>query len=183
MNQTQSLSLAAIAVVSSALLYYIHRKQSGASPLESIPDPFNNIGSFDMGKILDQASTPRGIRNNNPGNIEDNGTPWRGRQGNDGRFIIFDKPENGIRAIARTLNTYDNKYGINTLERIISRWAPPFENNTESYIQHAERALKISRHTPIGAQHKAGLIKVIIQHENGVQPYSDKVIHDGIAAA
>jgi len=126
---------------------------------------------------------PRGIRNNNAGNIEDNGTPWRGRQGNDGRFVIFDTPENGIRAIARILDTYINKHGINTLEGIISRWAPPVENDTESYIKHAEHALNISRNTPIGEHHKADLIKVIVQHENGQQPYSDKVIYDGIAAA
>jgi len=103
--------------------------------------------------------------------------------GNDGRFIIFDKPEHGIRAIARILNTYQDKYGINTLEGIILRWAPPHENDTDSYIKHAEKELKISRHTPIGAQHYESLIKVIIKHENGVQPYSDKVIQDGIAAA
>lgn len=126
---------------------------------------------------------PRGIRNKNPGNIEDNGTAWRGRMGNDGRFIIFDTPENGIRAIARILNTYQSKYGINTLHGIIHRWAPSHENNTEAYIQHAEKELKISRHTPIGFQHLESLIKVIIKHENGVQPYSDKVIRNGIAAA
>lgn len=126
---------------------------------------------------------PRGIRNKNPGNIEDNGTQWRGRLGNDGRFIIFDKPEHGIRAIARILNTYQSKYNITTLEGIINRWAPPHENNTDAYISHAEKSLKISRHTPIGFQHYEPLIKVIIKHENGVQPYSDEVIRNGIAAA
>lgn len=185
MNQTQILSLTLIAAASSGLLYFFNRKSSGGIEnyrLDNFPDPFNN-GSFDMAKVLDNVATPKGIRNNNPGNIEDNGTPWRGRIGDDGRFIIFDKPENGIRAIARTLDTYSNKYGINTLDRILSRWAPPSENNTEAYIRHAEKALKISRHTPIGYQHKAALIKVIIKHENGQQPYSDKVINDGIAAA
>lgn len=184
MTQTQLWSLAAIAAASSALLFFTRKASSGIDnySLDTFPDSLHN-GSFDMAKILDQVATPKGIRNNNPGNIEDNGTPWRGRVGDDGRFIIFDKPENGIRAIARTLDTYNNKYGINTLERIISRWAPPIENNTDAYIAHAEKALKISRHTPIGEQHKAALIKVIIKHENGMQPYSDKVIYDGIAAA
>ncbi|WP_406733481.1 structural protein [Vibrio scophthalmi] len=136
-----------------------------------------------MEKLLDQVATPRGIRNNNPGNIEDRGTPWRGYVDNDGRFIIFDTPVNGIRAIARILDTYRSKYGVTTLDSIIKRWAPPFENDTESYIKHAERELQISRHVPVGEQHKAALIKVIIKHENGQQPYSDKVINDGIRAA
>jgi len=126
---------------------------------------------------------PRGIRNNNPGNIEDNGIDWRGHRGSDGRFIIFDKPEHGIRAIARILNTYQTKYGINTVEGIISRWAPPHENNTDAYIAHAEKVLKVSRLEPIGREHYEKLIRVIIQHENGVQPYSSKVINDGIALA
>ncbi|MCZ8488588.1 hypothetical protein O9992_19360 [Vibrio lentus] len=37
----------------------------------------------------------------NPGNIKDKWYTVKGRTGNDGRFITFDKPENGIRAIAR----------------------------------------------------------------------------------
>ncbi|MBF4328050.1 structural protein P5, partial [Vibrio anguillarum] len=83
----------------------------------------------------------RGIRNNNPANIEDNGTPWRGRMGNDGRFIIFDSPVNGIRALARILNTYKVKHGLNTIEGIINRFAPPVENDTNSYIAHAEKVV------------------------------------------
>ncbi|MBE4607425.1 structural protein [Vibrio navarrensis] len=133
--------------------------------------------------IKGDSHMPRGIRNRNPGNIEDNGTAWRGRMGNDGRFIIFDTPENGIRAIARIIQTYRTKHGLNTLEGIINRWAPPHENNTDAYIRHAEKALNILRHEAIGQQHLEPLIKVIIKHENGVQPYSDKVIRDGIAAA
>lgn len=181
-TQTQLLSLAAIALTSSALLYMYRRPSSDEYSLDNFPTNFSD-GLFNMEKLLDQVATPRGIRNNNPGNIEDRGTPWRGYVGSDGRFIIFDQAENGIRAIARILKTYNDKYQVNTLQKIIERWAPPFENDTEAYIRHAERELKISRHVPIGEQHKAALIKVIIKHENGQQPYSDKVIHDGIRAA
>lgn len=131
----------------------------------------------------DVVKKPRGIRNNNPGNIEDNGTPWRGRLGNDGRFIIFDNAVNGVRAISRILNTYRSRYGLNTIEGIINRWAPPFENNTNAYIAHAEKALNTRRNVPLNKSQYADLIKVIILHENGQQPYSDEVIHAGIAAA
>lgn len=126
---------------------------------------------------------PRGIRNHNPGNIEDIGTPWRGRLGNDGRFIIFDSPVNGIRAIARILTTYRSKYNLNTIEGIINRWAPPHENDTTAYIAHAEKALNTPRNMPLSTVQHADLIKVIILHENGQQPYSDEVIHAGIASA
>ncbi|MGF1855337.1 structural protein [Vibrio anguillarum] len=125
----------------------------------------------------------RGIRNNNPANIEDNGTPWRGRMGNDGRFIIFDSPVNGIRALARILNTYKAKHGLNTIEGIINRFAPPVENDTNSYIAHAEKVVGVPRNMPLSPDKYPSLIKVIIKHENGVQPYSDEVINAGIAAA
>ncbi|WP_337917335.1 structural protein [Vibrio cholerae] len=133
--------------------------------------------------VKSSSGLPRGIRNNNPGNIEDTGTAWRGRTGNDGRFIIFDSPVNGVRAIARILNTYRTKHGIVSIEQIISRWAPPSENNTESYIAHAAKALGVPRNMPLSTSHYPALIKVIIKHENGLQPYSDEVIHAGIAAA
>ncbi|NAW57758.1 structural protein [Vibrio sp. V38_P2S17PM301] len=126
---------------------------------------------------------PRGIRNKNPGNIEDNGVAWRGRKGNDGRFIIFDSEVNGIRAIARILNTYRSKYGIDTIESIINRWAPPVENNTGAYIQHVAAQVGIAQNATVSKVHYPALIKAIIKHENGVQPYSDGVIHEGIAAA
>lgn len=125
----------------------------------------------------------RGIRNNNPANIEDNGTPWRGRMGNDGRFIIFDSPVNGIRALARILNTYKAKHNLNTIEGIINRFAPPVENDTNSYIAHAEKVVGVPRNMPLTPDKYPSLIKVIIKHENGVQPYSDEVINAGIAAA
>ncbi|MBF4365893.1 structural protein P5, partial [Vibrio anguillarum] len=111
-------------------------------------------------------------RNNNPANIEDNGTPWRGRMGNDGRFIIFDSPVNGIRALARILNTYKVKHGLNTIEGIINRFAPPVENDTNSYIAHAEKVVGVPRNMPLTPDKYPSLIKVIIKHENGVQPYS-----------
>ena len=49
--------------------------------------------------------SPRGIRNNNPGNIVA-GDKWLGRTGTDGRFVKFKSAEYGLRAIGRVINTY-----------------------------------------------------------------------------
>lgn len=133
--------------------------------------------------IKGDSMAPRGIRNKNPGNLEDNGTPWRGRLGNDGRFIIFDSSLNGIRAMARTLKTYRNNHNIRTIEGIINRWAPSVENDTNAYVAHAEKVLNTPRNMPLHDGQYADLIKVIIKHENGIQPYSDEVIHAAIQAA
>lgn len=84
---------------------------------------------------------PRGIRNNNPGNIRRNGDPWQGlaKDQADREFFTFQSAVYGIRALARLLITYQDKYGLCTIEGIITRWAPAIENNTASYIQAVAR--------------------------------------------
>lgn len=128
--------------------------------------------------------TQRGLRNNNPGNIRDNQqNDWLGRVGKDDKgFVIFDKPENGIRAIVRTLDSYARR-GINTVGEIISTWAPDVENNTASYVAHAAKKLGKSPGDAVSRAEYAELIEVIILHENGRQPYDRGTILRGIAAA
>lgn len=77
---------------------------------------------------------PRGIRNNNFGNIEDGefAQSQPGYLGSDGRFARFEKPEHGMAAIDNLLQGYSRK-GLNSVGSIINRWAPPGENNTGSY--------------------------------------------------
>lgn len=82
-------------------------------------------------------STSRGIRNCNPLNIRRNGTKWQGlcEQQTDKSFFQFKTMAYGYRAAIKTLLTYYNKYGLKTIREIISRWAPPCENDTENYIR------------------------------------------------
>lgn len=133
------------------------------------------------GASVDNSGLPRGIRNNNPGNIEDNGTQWRGYNGNDGRYVIFEHYEYGIRAMNRILNTYASKYGLRTIRGIISRWAPPSENLTSSYINAVSQRLSVGPDVELTGEHRAELIAAIIHHENGQQPYTEESIARGIA--
>lgn len=129
---------------------------------------------------------PRGIRNNNPGNLENNGIDWLGLADSqtDPRFYRFSKPVYGIRAMARTLKTYYEKYGINTVEGIINRWAPSFENNTSAYASHVAHKLGVSVDDEIiVTAYIRPLIEAIIKHENGQQPYPQKLIEQGVALA
>ncbi|MFC3151800.1 structural protein [Litoribrevibacter euphylliae] len=129
---------------------------------------------------------PRGIRNNNPGNIENNGIPWNGlsSEQTDSRFYQFVSPEYGIRAMARILNNYQVKHGLNTVRALINRWAPPFENKTDSYAEHVAHAAGLDPDQPIDvSQHLADIIPVMIKHENGQQPYSQSTINTGIQMA
>ncbi|MCL2916077.1 virion protein [Shewanella corallii] len=115
---------------------------------------------------------PRGIRNHNPLNIE-KGCNWEGACGTDGRFVVFSSAFFGIRAAARTMNTYRLKYGINTIRGIVERWAPREDNNpTESYIQYVAGQAGISANTPLSQDDYPKVIKAMIRFENGQCPYS-----------
>ena len=132
----------------------------------------------------------RSVRNNNPGNIRANSTDWNGAVGSDGSFVIFDSPEKGVRAMAKTLETYQNKHGLTTPSQIINRYAPASENNTNAYISALESA-GFPANEPIDlsadpVKHKK-FIEAMIKHEGG-QEALDKfgqgnIISDGIRMA
>ena len=130
---------------------------------------------------------PRGVRNNNPGNIMKGDKGWKGEvQGNDIRYATFATPEAGIRAMGKTLLTYQDKYGLNTVEGIVSRWAPATENNTAAYIATVAKAAGVKPDAPLNLRDPAVLTAVtraMIQVENGKQPYSDAQIATGLGAA
>jgi len=83
--------------------------------------------------------TPRGLRNNNPLNIRHSTDNFQGEiKGKDKAFKTFISMPYGYRAAFVTLATYHSR-GCNTIEKIVSRWAPPNENNTAGYIANVER--------------------------------------------
>ena len=134
----------------------------------------------------------RGIRNNNPGNIDYNkNNQWRGQIGIETsainpRFAKFDTPENGIRALAKLLLNYQRLHKLNTVREIINRWAPPVENITSAYVTACAQALGVDQNEVVNLSDRR-LLKLltvaIIKHENGSQPYSDFVIDTGISEA
>lgn len=139
-----------------------------------------------MTLALKQDSRPRGIRNNNPGNIRQGSTRWDGESevDLDPEFEEFETPEMGIRAMARILTNYQTRHGLSTLRQIIERWAPPAENNTGAYVGAVARDTGIDPDAPINVVLELpALIPAIIRHENGEQPYSQAQIAEGINRA
>ena len=77
-----------------------------------------------------------GMRNNNPLNIRfSKSNNWKGQSGENKGFCVFETRKYGYRAAFINLRSY-SKRGLNTIEKIIMSWAPPVENNTESYIKY-----------------------------------------------
>ena len=130
-------------------------------------------------------TTPRGIRNNNPGNIRYTGTAWQGlaTPPSDGAFCVFCEPHFGLRALVKLLRNYNRYYALRTIHSIINRFAPSTENNTTAYIASVARATKFDAHTQLDLESGDvvfALVKAIIKHENGTNPYTDEEIRKAI---
>lgn len=129
--------------------------------------------------------TTRGIRNNNPGNLKKTSDQWLGLAAiqYDPTFFVFKKPVYGIRALARLLQNYELA-GFDTVSKIIHRYAPTSENDTAAYIESVSNRLGVNQNKVIDVNEVLPeLIKAIVTHENGKQPYSDQTIAAAIRMA
>lgn len=130
--------------------------------------------------------TAPGIRNNNPGNLRPAALPWNGQTGSTDGFCTFDSPASGLRALGKNLLAYYDHHGLVTIRGIIGRWAPAAENDTASYIADVcqqtgfgpDDWLHLHEPSVLGA-----VMRAIVKHENGEQPYSDAEIDYAVARA
>lgn len=133
--------------------------------------------------------TTRGIRNRNPGNIDRNDTKWQGMaadQSGDARFVVFKTPEWGIRALAKTLMTYEHVHKLDTVRKIVNRWAPPSENNTSAYVKAVAAKVGVLPDDVIDVDSMdvmRPLVAAIIAHENAGYAYAESVIDEGLRLA
>lgn len=131
--------------------------------------------------------TTRGLRNCNPMNLRHSVDKWQGAADvqADTEFVTFKSPEFGIRAGAKVLMSYQ-KRGLDTVGEIISTFAPSTENDTNAYVQAVCNDCGVDSNDVLdmdNCETMTKLVKAIIKHENGVQPYSDAVILDGLRLA
>lgn len=129
--------------------------------------------------------SPRGVRNNNPGNLRKNDTEWQGLSPvqTDPDFFQFIDPKWGIRAMVKVLESYQRE-GICTIASAINRWAPPSENQTQAYIDEVSISVGIdSGHIVKLTNIMQPLVSAIIEHENGQNPYPDELIQEAISLA
>lgn len=91
-------------------------------------------------------TTPRGIRNCNPGNLRLSKDKWQGLRvvQADKEFFQFETMAHGYRALMRTLQNYRKLHKCQTVADFIRRWAPEIENNTAGYIQRVCREMQVT---------------------------------------
>lgn len=114
---------------------------------------------------------PRGVRNNNPGNIEWSVlNPWQGQTGSDGRFSVFSAPVYGVRAMFKLLDRYIREYRLDTIAKIGSRWAPAAEAGNRAWVSNVARHAGIAmnaRLNPADFNQMSALARGIVAAENG----------------
>lgn len=130
---------------------------------------------------------PRGLRNHNPLNIRKSSVCWQGMATvqSDKSFVTFVSNEYGYRAAFRILHTYITKHGLNTINSIIRRWAPPSENNTTKYIKTVVEHSGIDPIAKIYHTNKEHMVRIVSAMsfvENGL-PANRQEVEEGYRLA
>lgn len=124
---------------------------------------------------LGRKDLPRGMRNNNPGNIRINSSNhWLGKvrptQNTDGAFEQFITYGHGVRAMIKLVrDTYITRDGLDSIELIITKWAPSNENDTTAYINMVSKKMGKNRNAALNTDYQTmkSLLQAIALHENG----------------
>lgn len=135
-----------------------------------------------------EGGLPLGLRYNNPGNIRP-GAGFYGETGEGDGYARFGSEEEGLRAMARLLGTYGDQYGINTVEDLVSRYAPRSDNpeSFDNYVGYMSDALGVEPDEAfdlIGRRDE--VIPAMIGFEQGREystRYSPELIDRAITAA
>ncbi|UUE08745.1 lysozyme [Dickeya zeae] len=141
-----------------------------SNPLLNRGGSGGGVSPYDV-YLLQQSGTPRGIRNNNPGNLNFAGQAGAlPEPGANGRFAVFPSMDAGLSALHRQLQLYGQR-GKQTVSDIIKTYAPASDNNdTAGYIRTVSSKLGISPNQPLDFNDKgvmARLMKAIVDQENG----------------
>lgn len=151
--------------------YQTIQNTDGSTSLVAIDQPVPRSG----GTGGSGSGVPRGMRNNNPGNIEDGpfARSLPGYSGSDGRFAIFSDLSSGEGAQARLLQSYVQR-GFDTPAEIINRWAPPSDGNpTNAYVNYVARRVGVGPNDRISAEQIPLVAQAIREFENGGQSASN----------
>lgn len=120
----------------------------------------------------------RGKRNHNPLNIR-KGNNWQGEcSGADKEFETFINDAYGLRAGFRVLQHYIKEHKCDTIAKIITRWAPPTENSTNTYIDTVSQRCGIPSYERIvysDAYRMCQVVKAMCYVESGYEP-SDRLL-------
>ena len=116
------------------------------------------------------APLPLSVRNNNPLNLRSReDIDWLGEVTPGGSpFEVFATPEAGWRAGMRNMETQIGR-GYNTVGALVTRWAPPAENNTQAYIDWVAQAAGLRPNDTLapGSESFNAVARAMADYESG----------------
>ncbi|WP_097413663.1 transglycosylase [Escherichia coli] len=157
--------------------------------------PANNTIAADL-NIGGSNAKNRNYRNNNLGNLvfanQEGATLESPNAKGEQRFARFNTPEEGIRALANQVSSYYNGTSaaagyqkLQTVSSIISKWAPPNENNTNQYIDNVSKYLGVSPNEKIDVSNPevmTQLVRAIATKEGGNPAVNNEFIKNALGA-
>ena len=151
-----------------ATVYAVARKrrQNEEENSNSSMTPTNTTST---GTPPNPSGATRGLRNNNPLNIEWNSTNWQGeiKPSSDSRFAQFVSMPYGYRAAFKTIRTYITKHGVKTVQDIIHRW----DSGAKTYVSNVCKWTGFSPDKVINPDNSADMINLVSamsRMENGI---------------
>jgi hypothetical protein len=121
-------------------------------------NPATNQMEYSNEAAVTNPSAPAPVRNNNPGAMMPGG-----------KLAQYPDMQTGLAALDGNLASY-GKQGVNTISGVISKWAPPNENDTQAYIKDVSQRLGIPPNQKIDLSNplqRQALSTAIALHENG----------------
>jgi hypothetical protein len=121
-------------------------------------NPTTHQMEFSSEAAVTNPAAPAPVRNNNPGAMMPGG-----------KLAQYPDMQTGLKALDDNLTNY-GKQGVNTVSGVISKWAPPNENDTQAYIKDVSQRLGISPNQKIDLSNplqRQALSTAISLHENG----------------
>lgn len=121
-------------------------------------NPRTNQMEYTNEAAVTNPGAPAPLRNNNPGAMMPGG-----------KLAQYPDMQSGLAAMDQNLASY-GKQGVNTLSGVISKWAPPNENDTQAYIKDVSQRLGIPPNQKVDLTNPAqrlALSTAIMLHENG----------------
>jgi hypothetical protein len=109
-------------------------------------------------------------------------------------LLKFERPEFGMRAALHLLLMYQQKHSLNTVRKMINRWAPYSGNEadntkeqTSAYVSHVANRMRVDPDETIAVRdyHVAkAMLTAMIEFENGwLMPYTDEQLNTAIIMA
>lgn len=133
---------------------------------------------------------PRGIRNNNPGNLQKSSASWDGKVPNstDDSFEQFTSPQAGLQALAQNAIALQDK-GAKSVMDLIGKWAPAKTNGinkTLSYAYGVAHEMGVDPDQPVDLRDPKALqafTSAVTKQENGGNPYDPGMINQAVQGA